>query len=56
MLLLNHIRLVPVPPLDTRFLSSTALSFIRSGYFYSASSSQLLLRGALDYSVDTVSG
>jgi len=30
-------------------------SFIHSGYFYSASSSPLLLRGAPDYSIDTVS-
>jgi len=31
-------------------------SFINSGYFYSASSSPLLFRGAPDYSIDTVSG
>src|SRR6218665_2286091 len=31
-------------------------SFIHSGHFYSASSSPLLLRGAHDYSTDTVSG
>jgi len=30
-------------------------SFIDSGYFYSASSSPLLLRGVIDYSIDTVS-
>src|SRR6218665_1143571 len=30
-------------------------SFIHSGHFYSASSSHLLLRGAPDYSTDTVS-
>jgi len=30
-------------------------SFILSGFFYSASSSPLLLRGAPDYSIDTVS-
>src|SRR6218665_1186750 len=30
-------------------------SFIHPGYFYSASSSTLLLRGAPDYSIDTVS-
>ena len=30
-------------------------SFIHSGYFYSTSSSPLLLRGAGDYSIDTVS-
>src|SRR6218665_2880571 len=29
-------------------------SFINSGYFYSTSSSPLLLRGAPDYSIDTV--
>ena len=29
--------------------------FIHSGYFYSASSIPLLLRGAPDYSIDTVS-
>jgi len=29
--------------------------FIHSGYFYGASSSPLLLRGAPDYSIDTVS-
>ena len=32
-----------------------AHSFTRSGYFYSASSSPLLLRGAPNYSIDTVS-
>ena len=32
-----------------------SFSFIHSGYFYSASSSSLLLRGAPDYSIDTVS-
>jgi len=31
------------------------VTFIYSGYFYSASSSLLLLRGAPNYSVDTVS-
>ena len=31
------------------------ISFIHSGYFYSASSGSLLLRGAPDYSIDTVS-
>src|SRR6218665_3912624 len=30
-------------------------SFIHSGHFYSASSSPLLLRGAPDYSMDTIS-
>jgi len=30
-------------------------SFIHSRYFYSASSSPLLIRGAPDYSIDTVS-
>jgi len=30
-------------------------SFIHSGYFYSTPSSPLLLRGAPDYSTDTVS-
>src|SRR6218665_2044590 len=30
-------------------------SFVHSGYFYSASSSPLLLRDAPDYSIDTVS-
>src|SRR6218665_853780 len=30
-------------------------SFVRSGHFYSAPSSPLLLRGAPDYSTDTVS-
>jgi len=29
--------------------------FIHSGYLYGASSSSLLLRGAPDYSIDTVS-
>jgi len=48
---------------DYRNVSSAALrttfgqihSFIHSGHFYSASSSPLLLRGAPDYSTDTVS-
>src|SRR6218665_1163992 len=31
------------------------ISFIHSGYFLSASSSPLLLRGASDYSLETVS-
>jgi len=31
------------------------MSFIYSGYFYSASSSSPLLKGAPDYSIDTVS-
>ena len=31
------------------------LSFIQSGHFYSAPSSHLLLRGAPEYSTDTVS-
>src|SRR6218665_3841448 len=34
---------------------STIHSFIHSGHFYSAPSSPLLLRGAPDYSTDTVS-
>src|SRR6218665_1226067 len=32
-----------------------AVRLIHSGYFYSASSSPLLLRGSPDYSIDTVS-
>ena len=36
---------------DDKFLDL----FIYSGYLYSASSSPLLLRGASDYSVDSVS-
>jgi len=31
------------------------INFIHSGYFYSAFSSPLLLRGIPDYSIDTVS-
>src|SRR6218665_505133 len=39
-----------------RFLSTRSYdSFIHSGHFYSAPSSPLLLRGAPDYSTDTVS-
>src|SRR6218665_2500577 len=34
---------------------SEFISFIHSGHFYSAPSSPLLLRGAPDYSTDTVS-
>ena len=37
------------------FIRSFIHSFIHSGYFYSTSSSPLLLRGAPDYSTDTVS-
>ena len=42
------------PPVSTYVVIST-YSFIHSGHFYSTSSSPLLLRGALDYSTDTVS-
>jgi len=35
-------------------MAHPALGFIHSQYFYSISSSPLLLRGALDYSTDTV--
>src|SRR6218665_2635707 len=38
-----------------RFIHSFIHSFIHIGHFYSASSSSLLLRGAPDYSTDTVS-
>src|SRR6218665_677058 len=38
-----------------RYLYSFIHSFIHSGHFYSAPSSPLLLRGAPDYSTDTVS-
>src|SRR6218665_3253218 len=37
------------------YLFSFIHSFIHSGHFYSAPSSHLLLRGAPDYSTDTVS-
>src|SRR6218665_3641869 len=37
------------------FIHSFIHSFIQSGHFYSAPSSPLLLRGAPDYSTDTVS-
>ena len=37
------------------WLTCKPFSFIHSGYFYSASSCALLLRGAPDYSIDTVS-
>ena len=40
--------LVPYGPLLWSSFSSILFSFIRSGYFYSASSSSLLLRGAPD--------
>jgi len=36
-------------------LHPTITSFIHYGHFYSAPSNPLLLRGALDYSTDTVS-
>src|SRR6218665_651415 len=36
-------------------LSEDTIQFIHSGYFYSASSNPLLLRGAPDYSIVTVS-
>jgi len=36
-------------------LAGVIHSFIHTGYFYSTSSSPLLLRGAYDYSIDTVS-
>src|SRR6218665_2407797 len=38
-----------------RLYTAAADSFIHSGHFYSAPSSTLLLRGAPDYSTDTVS-
>jgi len=41
--------------LCTLFICVAIYSFIHSGYFYSASSSPLLLKGAPDYSIDTVS-
>ena len=37
------------------FCMATLHSFIHAGHFYSALSSPLLLRGAPDYSTDTVS-
>src|SRR6218665_2065565 len=37
------------------FIWAHPYSFIHSGYFYSVPSSPLLLRGAPDYSTDTVS-
>ena len=44
----------PLPSI-IRFIFLFAPSFIRFGYFYSATSSALLLRGASDYSIGTVS-
>src|SRR6218665_1076530 len=41
--------------MDIFQLASKAHSFIHSGHFYSAPSSPLPLRGAPDYSTDTVS-
>src|SRR6218665_120267 len=38
-----------------KHLGAGLCSFIHSGYFYNASSSPLLLRGAPDYSIDTAS-
>src|SRR6218665_2033151 len=44
------------PPYDLRpWIHSFIHSFIHSGHFYSAPSSPLLLRGAPDYSTNTVS-
>src|SRR6218665_927900 len=40
---------------SSRLSSLPSASFIHSGHFYSAPSSPLLLRGAPDYSADTVS-
>src|SRR6218665_2416238 len=42
-------------PQGWRFSPPSPYSFIHSGHFYSAPSSPLLLRGAPDYSTDTVS-
>src|SRR6218665_614422 len=51
-------RLIWILSMFIRCLTSTVThihSFIHSGHFYSAASSPLLLRGAPDYSTDTVS-
>ena|SRR6218665_3954687 len=39
---------------DFAFSGHTSSSFLNSGYLYSTSSSSLLLRGALNYSIDIV--
>src|SRR6218665_48889 len=41
--------------IPVRFIYIYIYSFIHSGHFYSAPSNPLLLRGAPDYSTDTVS-
>src|SRR6218665_3469598 len=41
--------------LESIYINYVIHSFIHSGHFYSATSSPLLLRGAPDYSTDTVS-
>ena len=48
-------RRIEFSPLEGFSLVEGIHSFIHSGYFYSASSSPLLLRGAPNYSIDTVS-
>ena len=45
---------MPVPP-GVHLVGRNIHSFIHSGHFYSAPSSPLPLRGAPDYSTDTVS-
>jgi len=47
---INTILPLEYQPLNFRY----TYSFIHSRYFYSASSSSLLLRGTPDYSIDTV--
>src|SRR6218665_950537 len=47
--------LLPFPPASIIPFSNPSHSLIHSGHFYSAPSSPLPLRGAPDYSTDTVS-
>src|SRR6218665_567739 len=51
----RHTYLEPLITRHTAFMTLILYSFIHSGHFYSTPSSPLLLRGAPDYSTDTVS-
>ena len=61
-LLLSYVKTICSDPLDSHVLrlnvfykSLDIYTFIHSGYFYSTSSSPLLLRGAPNYRIDPVS-
>ena len=52
--LINWCKSIPSAGFDHGCANNNHSFYIHSGYFYSASSSPLLLRGAPDYSIDTL--